>query len=254
MTARLLSVPPELQLPVKSWFSQRDRKQSSPCAISKKPFTDDAFPIEFDRAHQKQKGVASALCGATCIGLDGLWGVLLSSIREGVMVISRVASPKSEGALQPIYWNRQAEEICQQLQETAEGVFPPAIADACYRLLRERNESSEALVVEYQGDSRQFVRLCLRWISLGEASKQRYILVLLEDGYAALRDELALEQKKYELTDREAEIWLLLRQEYTYQEISDMLRISLNTVKTHIKNVYSKRKRLPGHEKIWYSR
>lgn len=43
-----------------------------------------------------------------------------------------------------------------------------------------------------------------------------------------------------ELTSREREIAMHLIHNYTYQEISDALDISINTLKTHIKNIYRK--------------
>ena len=45
---------------------------------------------------------------------------------------------------------------------------------------------------------------------------------------------------KYELTNREIEILDLIAQGKTYKEISDELFISLNTSKSHIKNIYQK--------------
>ncbi|MBW4541744.1 MAG: hypothetical protein KME43_21750 [Myxacorys chilensis ATA2-1-KO14] len=250
MTARLISVPPELQLSIKSWFSQPSHKLSSPCSSRKQLFSNSpVFSID-NHSADKRECPAPGLGGAGHVNADLLWKVLLESIQEGVIVVSR--------SLQPIYLNHQAEEICQQLQGSREGL-PTAIAEACHRLMREKMTASEPLVVEYQGDSGQFIRLRVRWISFdahpaNEVPAHNYILVLLEDCYTALREELALEQKKYDLTDREAEIWLLLRQEYTYQEISNMLNISLNTVKTHIKNVYAKRRSLLRDRNVWHSR
>lgn len=43
-----------------------------------------------------------------------------------------------------------------------------------------------------------------------------------------------------DLTDREREIALLLIHDYTYSEVSEMLSISINTLKTHTKNLYRK--------------
>jgi DNA-binding CsgD family transcriptional regulator len=247
MTARLISVPPRLQPQIE--LGQCSRKRSSHRSTSKKSFSHHPLaPVDSDRYAKMQE--------SDRISQDALWEVLLGSIREGVLVVSRT--------LQPVYLNCQAKEICQQLQETREGILPIAVTEACHRLMREEGESVEPLVVEYQERAGQCVRLQVRWISFNSATSEKsaisekgdqaYILILLEDCYASLREELALEQKKYDLTDREAEIWMLLRQEYTYQDISDILQISLNTVKTHVKNVYAKRKSLFGQRKVWFSR
>uniref|UniRef100_A0A832H5I6 Response regulator transcription factor n=1 Tax=Oscillatoriales cyanobacterium SpSt-402 TaxID=2282168 RepID=A0A832H5I6_9CYAN len=78
-----------------------------------------------------------------------------------------------------------------------------------------------------------------------------FIAVILENCEDVMQQEMRIQQKKYDLTEREAEIWMLLRQEYTYQEIAQKLQISLNTVKTHVKNVYAKRRSCQGKEKFW---
>jgi DNA-binding CsgD family transcriptional regulator len=49
------------------------------------------------------------------------------------------------------------------------------------------------------------------------------------------------EAKKYGLTNRETEIWLLYRANYSYKEIATALYISLNTVKKHMKKIHTKR-------------
>lgn len=43
------------------------------------------------------------------------------------------------------------------------------------------------------------------------------------------------------LSGREKEVEALLRQRKSYKEISNELNIGINTVKTHVKNIYSKR-------------
>ena len=72
-------------------------------------------------------------------------------------------------------------------------------------------------------------------------SKYQLIFLLIEDRNEALQKEIQIEQKKYNLTERESQIWELRLQRYTYQEISKCLKISLNTVKFHLKNIYAKR-------------
>lgn len=46
-----------------------------------------------------------------------------------------------------------------------------------------------------------------------------------------------LNAKKYNLTIREAQIWYLKCAEYPYKEIASTLKISINTVKKHLKNI-----------------
>lgn len=48
------------------------------------------------------------------------------------------------------------------------------------------------------------------------------------------------EIERYSLTDREAEVWKLRQQGTSYKEISKQLFISVNTVKKHLKNIFTK--------------
>ena len=67
-------------------------------------------------------------------------------------------------------------------------------------------------------------------------------MILLEDRNATQAEELRIEQKKYDLTERETQIMNLLLKAYSYQDIAEILHISLNTVKFHIKNINSKKR------------
>ena len=50
------------------------------------------------------------------------------------------------------------------------------------------------------------------------------------------------ESQKYGLTFREKEVWLLHRAGYTYKQVALELHITPNTVKKHLKSIYSKQK------------
>ena len=65
---------------------------------------------------------------------------------------------------------------------------------------------------------------------------------LLSRGWSWLEDYLITH--KCNLTSREQEIWSLRRSNYSYKEIAAELHITLNTVKKHLKNIYSKRETL----------
>lgn len=188
---------------------------------------------------------------------------LLESLHQGVIVTSR--------SLNPLYWNAKARLLCQHL---AGSEFPPlelpmAVSEVCHRLMREERLGDRPLVMECQAATGQTIRISARWLDLtadrtptasqtvvSKASdrsgqRQSHILILLENCNDLLQEELRIERKKYDLTEREAEVWMLLRQEYSYQDVAKLLQISLNTVKTHVKNVYAKKRSCQGRDKFW---
>jgi Bacterial regulatory proteins, luxR family len=222
-----------------------------------------ASPLRHSRptpSHQ-QKGSSTQSSETSTLNL--IRSSLLESLSQGVIVTSRT--------MQPLYWNGKARTLCQQLSgsESPPLELPTTVSEVCHRLMREDSVSDRPFVMECQASAGQTIRISARWLDLMasrdnviphtadcqtiELGRQRqpYILVLLEDCTDLLREELRIERKKYDLTEREAEVWMLLRQEYSYQEIAKMLQISLNTVKTHVKNVYAKKRSCQGREKFW---
>lgn len=170
---------------------------------------------------------------------DSPWIALAEALREGVMVISRNTKP--------IYLNQKAKEICQKLSDRNPKFvgLPLPVSEICHQLIRTAKSENAEQILEYQTAEEETIRLRANWFSLpgSEASNsQQYILVFLENRNQILQAELQFEQQKYQFTDREMEIWSLLRQDYSYQEIAEKLHISLNTVKTHVKNIYAKKR------------
>jgi len=55
-----------------------------------------------------------------------------------------------------------------------------------------------------------------------------------------MADEVKIENVLKNLTSKEKEIALLLKEGHYNQEVADKLNISINTVKSHIKNIYAK--------------
>lgn len=168
---------------------------------------------------------------------DSPWIALAEALREGVMVISR--------HIKPMYVNQQAKEICQKLGDSNRyfGNLPLAISEVCHRLIKKGNSVNSPLIVECQTNQGESIRMRASWLNLPcNDDSNQYIIVFLENRDRILQEELQFEQQKYQLTDREMEIWSLLRQDYSYQEIAGTLHISLNTVKTHVKNIYAKKR------------
>lgn len=243
MTAHLFVASPQIQLPVRRSSFQSSKRnlefKASFICSSECPATVEAKPLE-------------ATTPLESIDSDALWTRLLESMPEGVIVVAQT--------LQPVYTSSKAKRLCQQLssEEGHIASLPDVVIEVCHRLLKAELEH-KSLVAEYQGLQGRSVRVRASWlltsaIGSGLENDEPCILVLLEDCDEALRESLWIDRQKYDLTDREAEIWMLLRQEYTYQEIADILQISLNTVKTHVKNVYAKRRSVVGQGRIWYSK
>ena len=78
--------------------------------------------------------------------------------------------------------------------------------------------------------------------SLKLKKPDKYCVVLvLKDQYQLVKNIALEESREYGLTDREREIWLLQRANYTYKQIASELFIAPNTVKKHLQNINLKR-------------
>ena len=259
MTAPLLFA--SLEPPSGSPFSPRTSERAGKVPPSRQPRPASSYP---QKGGYQQKGLSVQSSEASTLNL--IRSSLLESLSQGVIVTSR--------SMQPLYWNGRARTLCQQLSgsESPPLELPSAVSEVCHRLMREDSVSDRPFVMECQASAGQTIRISARWLDLAAQrdnlishtaashshytvepgrQQQPYIVVLLEDCTDLLREELRIERKKYDLTEREAEVWMLLRQEHSYQEIAKMLQISLNTVKTHVKNVYAKKRSCQGREKFW---
>jgi DNA-binding CsgD family transcriptional regulator len=199
-----------------------------------------------------------------------LWKQMFELLPQGIIIISR--------SLKAVYWNQKATHLCNHLGESsfpAQGL-PLPVLDVCHCLLRDQAGPGRTWVMEHLSGENKTVRITAQWLGHGNRppseganvdaiarhrrvdparpsapSPDAFIAIFLENRDEIGLAELRLQQQKYDLTEREAEIWMLLQQEYSYQEIARLLVISLNTVKTHVKNVYAKRRGWQGQERFW---
>lgn len=71
----------------------------------------------------------------------------------------------------------------------------------------------------------------------------KYCIILeMKDQYQLVKSIAVEEAKHFGLTERETEIWLLQRANYTYKQIASELFIAPNTVKKHMQNIHLKQK------------
>ncbi len=68
------------------------------------------------------------------------------------------------------------------------------------------------------------------------------IVLEMRDHYQLIKNIALEEAHQYGLTERETEIWLLQRANYTYKQIASELFIAPNTVKKHMQNIHLKQK------------
>lgn len=165
---------------------------------------------------------------------------LLKAIIEGFVDGVLIVTEKGEC----IHANECGRKICRQFFQ---GNFqshsiPQSIWHVCESLIDSRELfPDQRMIIEAAielSDLATF-RVRVRWLELAE-NESSYLLVTIEDTNQSTHNAAIAEAKKYGLTPREAEVWLLRRADYSYKEIAAKLYITLNTVKKHMKSVYAK--------------
>jgi DNA-binding CsgD family transcriptional regulator len=114
------------------------------------------------------------------------------------------------------------------------------------RLFKKKPDPEEVIIKDYHFSDRHRLRIrAIGWFAneeyLHSTNEEPAMILFIEDTNERLQEELATAQKQYGLTDRETEVYKLLSQSRTYQDIADILYISLNTVRFHVKNIYLKK-------------
>ena len=164
-----------------------------------------------------------------------LMQAVIESFVDGIFILTR------QGEL--IHANDRARNICQQLSEGInEDRVPDEIRRVCQSLIESRQLFSNqniSIESEIETYTKVTIRVRARWLQANE-SNDDYLLVTLEDRQQTNQIMAISEAKKYGLTERESQVWVLRRANYSYQEIAEELYITINTVKKHLKNIYAK--------------
>jgi DNA-binding CsgD family transcriptional regulator len=90
------------------------------------------------------------------------------------------------------------------------------------------------------------LRIRVNWLdpttTHGEQPGSGLLVVTLEDRQQSRMNLAIADAQKYDLTPRETEIWQMRLQGMSYQRIAEVLFITPNTVKKHVKNILAKRR------------
>jgi DNA-binding CsgD family transcriptional regulator len=114
---------------------------------------------------------------------------------------------------------------------------PQKIWHCCQTLVENQLKTVDE---EIQNDQAVAIRIRAVWLTSGYV-EQPHLLVMLEDQRQASQDRAKTEARKYGLTGREAQVWLLKRTGHSYKSIAAQLYITEDTVKKHMKSIYAKR-------------
>lgn len=163
---------------------------------------------------------------------------VLEGLTDGVLIVSEQG--------EWVYHNYYAHCICQELNQGQPVLnqVPEVVWRNCLALMESRElYPAQPIVIESEIalSPSQVYRIRVRWLVL-EDSQRPYLMVLLEDRCQALQNQAMAESILYELTPRQAEVWLLYRAGFSYRQIANELYITLNTVKRHLKDIRAKQK------------
>jgi DNA-binding CsgD family transcriptional regulator len=163
---------------------------------------------------------------------------VLEGLTDGILILSEQG--------EWIYHNYYAYCICQRLNQGSGDTktVPEVIWRNCEALLESRNLFPDQPIViesEVTLNPEDVYRIRVRWLTLEDSSRP-YLAVLLEDRRQSMQSRAIAEAILYDLTPRQADVWLLRRAGFSYQQIAMELFITLNTVKRHLKDIRLKQK------------
>ncbi len=160
---------------------------------------------------------------------------VIESFVDGILILT------TEGEL--LHANECAREMCLQLSPENKGnVIPVEIWQVCESLMESRELfPNEKIFMEFEVDKQSVkLRIRARWLDIDDNNEDSYMIVTLEDCHESSQNMAIRDAKKFGLTERETEVWLLRRENFSYKEIAKQLYITINTVKKHLKNIYAK--------------
>ncbi len=147
-----------------------------------------------------------------------------------------------------VYADDGARRVLRQLSQDGlqANLIPKEIWHICHSLIRSRSlfpNQYWLIGFEILTDDSTALRIRARWLELA-AVERPCLLLTVEDPYQSIKSIAIEEAKRYGLTSRETEVWLLHRAHYTYKKIASELCVTPNTIKKHMRSIHTKQRDL----------
>lgn len=174
--------------------------------------------------------------------VDPLKVSLLQAVVEGFADGLLLLTP----AGQLLYANRRGYHLCHQMANDWSIRTPPEpIWTLCQYLIESQGKWPDRPIVLSNTliTPAGTLRVRVQWFQFGDPA-QDCLMITLEDQAQAAKNSALFEARQFNLTERETEVWLLRKTNYSYEDIAQQLYITTNTVKRHLKSIYAKRKQI----------
>lgn len=149
-----------------------------------------------------------------------------------------------------LHKNRRAQALLEDMPWASPKMVPETLWHACQTLMENQDEGSELFPADYTlvledeiSTSHGPLHMRAQWFDWDNSANQSSdcFLITLENRQQSLTAVANQEAQRYGLTTRETDVWCLKRMGHSYKKIAAALYISENTVKKHLKNIYSKK-------------
>lgn len=149
-----------------------------------------------------------------------------------------------------LHKNKHAQVLLEEMPCPSSTAIPKNLWDSCQSLIEHQEEQADFLPAGFNvvledeiPTDHGTIHMRAQWFDWDNNMYQSNdcFLITLEDRQQSLTVIANQEAQRYGLTNRETDVWCLKRMGHSYKEIAARLFISENTVKKHVKNIYSKK-------------
>ncbi|MEM8614362.1 MAG: LuxR C-terminal-related transcriptional regulator [Cyanobacteria bacterium P01_H01_bin.105] len=149
-----------------------------------------------------------------------------------------------------LHKNKRAKSLLKELESPSCAIIPDVLWHPCQSLIVSQDEATAPFPADYTivledeiSTTHGIIHMRAQWFDWDNSTYQasNCFLITLEDRQQSLEIIANQEAQRYSLTTRETDVWCLKRLGKSYKDIAKSLYISENTVKKHLKNIYSKK-------------